>query len=1032
MPVRNTLLLNFFLLLAPTLVLSQDPLELLIQEKIDAMTVQEKIAQIHRNSFWTSADNEDLDIPGLVMSDGPHGVRLIPATSFPTGIAIAASWNKDLAYEIGRAMGREFHAYGKHQQLGPTLDLCRDPRNGRSPESGGEDPFLCAHMNVGLVKGIQESPVIATVKHFNAVNRQVDRHNVNHELTQRQLMEHYGYNFRRVIQDAGPLSVMNAYNRVNGDKCAESSNLLDHILRERWGFPFYVVSDWGSIFDGQNALQAGCDLEMSVETSVYEQVLLSLYNADQITDDDLNRAVRRVLRVKYLTGMMDNMPLGSPFSDANTPEHQQLAREAGHEAIVLLKNDGDILPITDTNINIALIGPSAQIAQLDGFGSSWVDPPYSVSPYEGLLEYVNASQIDYVMGCEINSQDSSQFAAARTAAAEADLVIFVGGLDPTQEGENYWPGPVDRTGGSVELPGMQQALIAALAEENENIITVIKSGGICAVPDVVGDIKGFLYAFYPGMEGGHAIADVIFGTVNPSGKLPVTMPVNDAQMPDWNDDFSDDFNCGYRYYDELDLTPQFAFGFGLSYTTFSYSNFVISNQAPEAGSPVTFTVDVENTGARPGAEVVQLYLSNYATDMLTWMPEKELKGFEKVYLEPGETQTVSFTLTANEMYYFDTNTDAYEVAVGDYAAHVGGASDALFASLTFSTVAATPLPDLEVTRIYSFPRFPQPGDSVLFTALVKNQGTVNFTPDMPLSLTFEIDGVQVSSSTSISDTIYAGGALLITATEGANGTPLWVPVDDGVYEVSATVDADGSYAEWIEDNNSLMDEIIVEDNTGPIVQNLCYLKPVTSTSNESPDLGAENAVDGAFHTRWSSAFSDPQELEVDLLDTYHLDQVTVVWESAHSSEYRIEVSENGADYIEIAYEANADGGIDVFYPDINARYIRLVGLARATEWGHSLFEVQAFGDLVTGMEEEEAIDFQIYPNPARDSFTLADLPANELLIVSVIDSRGRVVLNRNTIGKTQLNLRHNGMTPGIYVVQVRGNEFHRSKLIKIE
>ncbi|MEO0404258.1 MAG: glycoside hydrolase family 3 C-terminal domain-containing protein, partial [Bacteroidota bacterium] len=599
----------FLFTLLPSILLGQDHLELLIQEQIDAMTVQEKIAQIHRNTFWTTSDNDNLDIPGFVMADGPHGVRFVASTSYPTGIAIAASWNRNLAYRIGQAMGREFHAYGKHQQLGPSLDLCRDPRNGRSPESGGEDPFLCAHMNIGLVQGIQESPVIATIKHFNAVNRQVDRHNVNHVLTQRQLMEHYGYNFRRVIQDAGPLSVMNAYNRVNGDKSAENANLLTQILRNRWGFPFYVVSDWGSIFDGQNALLAGCDLEMHVEISVYEQVLQGLYDSNQITDADLDRAVRRVLRVKYLTGMMDNMPLSSPFIGANTPEHQELAREAGQEAIVLLKNEDDILPI-QTDLNVALIGPSAQVAQLDGFGSSWVDPPYSISPYEGLLEYMDASQIQFIQGCDINSTDTSGFYAARQAAAAADLVIFVGGLDPTQEGENFWPGPVDRTGGSVELPGVQQDLIAALADENSNLITVIKSGGICAVPNAIDDIKGFLYAFYPGMEGGYAIADVLFGTVNPSGKLPVTMPVNDAQMPEWNDDFSDDYNCGYRYYDELELTPQFAFGFGLSYTTFQYSDFQINDANPEAGAPISLSVEITNTGSVAGAEVVQLYLEN--------------------------------------------------------------------------------------------------------------------------------------------------------------------------------------------------------------------------------------------------------------------------------------------------------------------------------------------------------------------------------------------------------------------------------------
>jgi beta-glucosidase len=1000
---------------------AQNLLEQRIQQKIDAMTPAEKMLQLHRNSFWTTADNNRLNIPGFTMSDGPHGVRFVDATSFPVGIGIAASWNRELASRIGQAMGREFHAYGKHQQLGPSLDICRDPRNGRSPETGGEDPFLIAHMNIGLVAGIQESPVIATIKHFNAVNKQVNRHQVNHNPSYRQLMGHYGYNFRRVMQDAGVLSIMNAYNRIGGDKCAENSLLLTHILRRRWGFPFYVVSDWGSVFDTEKALKAGCDLEMDVDESEYEANLQRLYSNGSITDIDLDRAVRRVLRVKYLLGMMDNFPTSSPFLDANTPEHQQLALEAGREAIVLLKNDNDILPITDRNASIALIGPSAQVAQLDGFGSSWVDPPYSISPLQGIESKISAGLIQTVQGCEINSPDTSGFAAARVAAANSNYVIFVGGLDQTQEGENYWPGPVDRTGGSVELPQTQQLLINELAKVNPNVIVVLKSGGICAVPKCIQNIKGFLYAFYPGMEGGNAIADVLYGDYNPSGKLPVTMPVNDAQMPAWNDDFTDDYNCGYRYYDEMGLTPQYAFGHGLSYTQFQYSNLQISSSSIDAGSPFTVSVEVMNTGTRAGEEVAQLYVENQASSL--WMPKKELKGFEKVRLDTGEKKTVEFELTADELYQFNPGTDAYEVAAGNYVLHVGGASDVLPLSVPLTMNASGALPDLGISQLFHYPRFPQAGDSVQFFALVKNTGTKDVLPGTAANLLFEVEGVEVSSHPSIDDTIFAGGALLIGATLGPSGSPLWlVPSSGSSFNVSAFIDQDSSLSELIETNNSLSHEITIPTDTSVVSSNLCLNKPVTATSSENSSLGASKAVDGDFSTRWSSNFSDPQSITVDLQGEYNLDVIALSWETAYSSEYKLEVSIDKTNWTEIVHETNADGGNDLFYPGIVAGYIRVQGLKRATQWGHSLWEIQAFGEPTSVNQTSDDANIVLSPNPSDGAFTISGLPKGEQFAVEVFNITGKRILHSRVSSDEKIILPKAQANAGTYLIKITGKE----------
>ena len=1025
--LRKVVSILFIISLIGPKAFSQNPLEERIQQNINDLSVSEKIKQLHGQDMWSTEDNERLNIPGFIVSDGPHGVRFVDATSFPTGMGITTSWNPELAGKIGKAMGKEFHAYGKHQQLGPALDLCRDPRNGRSPETGGEDPFLCAHINVDLVKGIQENPTIATLKHYNGVNKQINRHGVNHNMSYRQLMEHYGYNFRRVMQDAGTFSIMNAYNLINGQKSAESPLLLTHILRDRWGFPFYVISDWGSVWDAKRALQAGCDLEMVVtgQPNKFQQSLWNLYNSEQISDQDIDKSVERVLRVKYLSGMMDQFPQGNPFLGANTPEHQELALQAGREAIVLLKNEDQILPIKDKSKTIAIVGPSADIAQLDGFGSSWVDPPYSISPKEGIENKIPDSQIKYAKGCDINSTNTSLFDEAIEIARSSDYVIFVGGLDQTQEGENYEPGPVDRTGGSVELPGKQQELISELAKVNPNIIVVIKSGGICAVPNAIDDIKGFLYAFYPGMEGGNAIADVIYGDYNPSGKLPVTMPVNDAQMPEWNDDFSDDYNGGYRYYDELDITPQFAFGHGLSYTEFAYDNIQINANEFEAGTPITITAEVSNTGDQSGEEVAQLYIQNKEASV--WMPKKELKGFEKIFLEPGETKTVSFTLTANELYYFDTDLDAYHINTGAYTALVGGSSDKLNLSINFNIIPGTPKPDLEISKIFSYPRFPEVGDSVLFLGLVKNQGTKNILPNTSVKLKFEVDGSEVSFSSTISDTIFAGGAILIGADDGLESA-YWVPSTEKSYTITGTIDANNEVEEWIESNNVSLSSIEVASLDKSNQDNLCLDKPVEVSSLENEDYPAENVVDGDFSSRWSSGFSDPQYVVIDLLDEYDLNVIALSWEASYSTEYVLEISSDKTTWTQIVHEMDGNGGNDLFYPESSGRYIRLRGLNRTTLWGnkygHSLYEIQAFGELKT-LENEQLNrkNIKLHPNPTSRELKISGLPQGKKIKADIYNTAGQRILKTKIRNDQSVQLPNHIDSGQVYLLHLRHNDF---------
>jgi beta-glucosidase len=400
--------------------------------------------------------------------------------------------------------------------------------------------------------------------------------------------------------------------------------------------------------------------------------------------DSMDRAVRRVLRTKVAAGLFDDYPPGNP-GDVCTQEHRDLALAAAQKSIVLLENQGGILPLDRSKLDsIALIGPSADVAQLDGIGSSVVEPCYGYTPRQGMKNRAPGVTITYAMGCDINSADTSGFPEALEAARNSDVVIFVGGLDGTQEGEER-----DRASGSVQLPGQQQPLINELAAVNPNIIVVMESGGIVALEQCIDNIKGLIYAFYPGQEGGNAIADVLFGNVNPGGKLPVTMPRSDVQLPTWDDlDFSSDLvdGFGYRRFDSLGLTPRYAFGFGLSYTSFEYGNLIVTPTTSIGGPEIIVSVDVTNTGELAGDEVLQVYLrTEFAaqeTSILVPMPVKQLRGFERVTLAPAQTKSVTFALGPEELSFWLDSDNSFRVEAGAYTVRVGGSSEDLPLSST--------------------------------------------------------------------------------------------------------------------------------------------------------------------------------------------------------------------------------------------------------------------------------------------------------------------------------------------------------------
>ncbi|HEY64224.1 MAG TPA: beta-glucosidase [Caldilineae bacterium] len=801
-----------------------------IEEWLAQMTLEEKVAMTAGSDMWHSTGVERLGIPPFKVTDGPNGARgaswrgAVTSACFPVGVALAATWNPELIYRVGVALGEEVKAKSAHILLAPTVNIHRSPLGGRNFECYSEDPYLTSRIAVAYIQGVQSQGVGACIKHFVCNDSEFERHTISSEVRERALREIYLPPFKAAVKEADVWAVMGAYNRLNGTYCCENRYLLSEILKGEWGFQGIVISDWGATKSTAASANAGLDLEMPGPARLMGPRLLQAVKDGQVSEEVIDDKVRRLLRIVLLSGVMEHPE--EPEKAIDKPEHRALIREVAGEGIVLLKNEGDLLPLDERKIkSVAVIGPNAKAARVMGGGSAKVTPHYVVSPLEGILSRCgDRIQVRYEQGCanykrtpvleaawltpaegegtgltceyynnpDLSGEpvatemirnlhffwagevapgvDPNQFSArlhgtltvpetgtytfsltsaglsrlyidgkevvdnwteqrpgeaffgmgseektgqmeltagrayeikieyskrdpgrpggltvgclppvagdalerAVQLAAQSDVALVFVGTNDEWESEGY-----DRT--DMELPGRQNELVERVVAANPNTVVILQSGAPVTMP-WLDEVPAVLEAWFSGQECGNAIADVLFGDVNPSGKLPTTFPKRLEDNPAYINYpgekgqvfYGEGIFVGYRYYDKKKIEPLFPFGHGLSYTTFAYSNLRLSASEIDADGKLQVSVDVQNTGTRAGKEVVQLYVRDVEAGVMR--PEKELKGFQKIALEPSETKTVTFTLDREALSYYDPVQKAWVAEAGEFEVLIGSSS----------------------------------------------------------------------------------------------------------------------------------------------------------------------------------------------------------------------------------------------------------------------------------------------------------------------------------------------------------------------
>lgn len=706
------------------------PIEKRVEDALSRMTTEEKVKMLHAQSKFSSAGVPRLGIPELWMTDGPHGIR--PEVlwdeweqagwtndscfAFPALTCLAATWNEDMSLLYGRSIGEEARYRGKDVLLGPGVNIYRTPLNGRNFEYMGEDPYLASKMVVPYIKGVQENGVATCVKHYALNNQEFNRHTTNVILDDRALYEIYLPAFKAAVQEGGTWSIMGSYNLYKNQHACHNQYLLNDILRKEWGFDGVVVSDWGGVHNTHEAIFNGLDLEFGSWTdglargtsNAYDNYYLAkpyldLINEGKVGTKELDEKVRRILKLVFRTAMDKNKPFGSMGS----LEHTLAGREIAQEGIVLLKNDNNILPIDLSKTKkIAVIGENAIKMMTVGGGSSSLKARYEITPIDGIKSRVGTSaEIIYARGYvgdpggEYNGVVSGQnledkrsadelLAEAVDVAKNADCVIFIGGLNKSAHQDCE-----DSDRAALELSYGQDKLISELAKVNKNLVMVNISGNAIAMPWVK-EVPAILQTWYLGSESGNALASVLVGDVNPSGKLPFSFPVkltdigahslgeypgNKGELAHStnnkdtiNATYHESLFVGYRWLDKEKIKPLFSFGHGLSYTTFEYGKVTADKKELGQKDQITFSVKVKNTGSREGAEVVQLYIRDLKSSLPR--PLKELKNFDKIALKAGEEKTVTFTVDKSALSFFDDKKHQWVAENGDFEALVGASS----------------------------------------------------------------------------------------------------------------------------------------------------------------------------------------------------------------------------------------------------------------------------------------------------------------------------------------------------------------------
>ncbi|MDH6310529.1 beta-glucosidase [Dysgonomonas sp. PFB1-18] len=695
------------------------PIEERVEDALSRMTLEEKVAMCHAQSKFSSAGVPRLGIPENWATDGPHGIRPEvlwdeweqagwtndSCIAFPALTALAATWNKDMSLLYGKSIGEEARYRNKNILLGPGVNIYRTPLNGRNFEYMGEDPYLASMMVVPYIQGVQANGVAACVKHYALNNQEVDRHTVNVSLDDRALYEIYLPAFKAAVQEGQAWAIMGAYNRYKGQWACHNQYLLNDILRGEWGFDGVVVSDWGGVNNTKEAIYHGLDMEFGSWTdglsegasNAYDNYYLAnpflkLLRSGEVKMEEVDKKVRNILRLAFRTTMDRNRPWGS----FGTPEHAAAGRKIAEEGIVLLQNKNNILPVDlNKTKKILVVGENAIKPMTVGGGSSSLKAKYEVAPWDGIVKrFSSLAEVSYARGyvgdpiSEYNgvklkrdlhdSRSAAELIAEATKMAkDADIVIFIGGLNKSdyQDAEGH-----DRK--HLELPYNQDKVITELLKVNKNLVVVNISGNAVAMP-WVNEVPAIIQSWYNGTESGSALASILTGDANPSGKLPFTFParledngahkLGDYPGVDKEATYHEGLFVGYRWTDKENIKPLFPFGHGLSYTTFQYGKVQADRKEMNQNDKISFSVKVKNTGSRDGAEVVQLYIADLKSSLPR--PLKELKSFDKVFLKAGEEKTVTFSIDKSALSFFDDKKHEWVAEPGDFEAIIAASAN---------------------------------------------------------------------------------------------------------------------------------------------------------------------------------------------------------------------------------------------------------------------------------------------------------------------------------------------------------------------